>query len=200
MSWLTTQMERRRKPYPVAPLAEALGLRLDDPHLTGRLALHLDMNRGWVRRCRRLGLTAEQADVWAARAGLPSSYVWPAIASDLRGAALINANKLACPHGGSYTWVDAEGARRCSCRKILVNTQVSGPNAERAPLALFTPPMAERHGNRERLNTNLPPDVSRRIDELRKAAGLSRSAWACMKLTEAVRAADEAGEREDVAS
>jgi hypothetical protein len=44
--------------------------------------------------------------------------------------------------------------------------------------------MAQSHGTRERLVTLLPPDLSQWIDREATAAGLSRSAWACMKLAE----------------
>lgn len=58
--------------------------------------------------------------------------------------------------------------------------------------------MAQMHGSRERLVTLLPPDLSQWIDQEATAMGLSRSAWACMKLAE-VRTA-EAAQPEQVAS
>lgn len=116
MSWLSDRLETRgtRRPYPVADLAAALGLRAEDPRLTSKLALTLGLNRGWVLRCRRLGLTEQQADEWATRAGIHPGDVWPRWFDGLRGAALVNANRSTCPRGHPYDRVDSQGRRRCS--------------------------------------------------------------------------------------
>lgn len=72
------------RPYPVEPLARALGIT--EPNVTNKLLLALNLapsNRRWVNRCRRLGLTAAGADHWAARADLHPSIIWPAWDDDL---------------------------------------------------------------------------------------------------------------------
>lgn len=118
-SWLARQLERPR-PYPVDRLAVAVGLHLSDPHLTSKLAITLGMNRGWVRRCRTLGLDEEQADRWACRAGIHPADVWPRF-GELRGMAAVNAHKARCPKGHRYDAVDAHGRRRCSaCRLVTL--------------------------------------------------------------------------------
>lgn len=62
------------RPYDVATLARALGL---DPADTAGIARRVGVGRRWVRRYRRVGLTARQADQWATRAGLWPEHVWP---------------------------------------------------------------------------------------------------------------------------
>jgi hypothetical protein len=66
----------RPRPHPVARLAEAIGLDPTDPCLTSKLTLRLGLDRSWVKRCRRLGLTTIGADLWATRAGLHPANVW----------------------------------------------------------------------------------------------------------------------------
>jgi hypothetical protein len=67
----------RPRPLGVDALARALGLSPADPRLSSKLARRLDLDRGWVLRCRRFGLTSRQADRWAIRAGLHPDDVWP---------------------------------------------------------------------------------------------------------------------------
>jgi len=116
MSWLTERAARRRqpRPYAVADLAAALGLNPADDRLTSQLVHALDMSRGWVLRCRTLGLTEAQADEWAIRCGIHPGDVWPRWGDNLRGVALVNANRKQCPKGHQYDRVDANGRRRCS--------------------------------------------------------------------------------------
>lgn len=135
MSWLDERLEapRARRPFPVDALAVRLGIPRDDATLVARLALRLDMDAGWVHRCRRLGLTLGQADEWATRVGLHPANVWPAYARELYGAALANANRLTCRCGRCYDLVDSYGFRRCSVcwreakrrHKKSVNVQVT---------------------------------------------------------------------------
>ncbi len=116
MSWLSDRLSAggATRPFPVGPLAGRLGIRADDPELVARLAVRLDLNAGWVRRCRALGLTLAQADEWATRAGLHPAEVWASWMSDLRGIALVNANRTHCLCGRRYDRVDSLGRRRCS--------------------------------------------------------------------------------------
>jgi hypothetical protein len=76
VSWTDHRLEHARqpRPYQLDALAHALGI---PPDATGTIAQHLDIDRRWVRRIQRMGLTARQADHWAARAGLHADIVWP---------------------------------------------------------------------------------------------------------------------------
>lgn len=171
MSWLEEQRTRGIRPFPVERLAVRVGLDPGDRELTGKLALRLGMDRGWVRRCRALGLTEDQADVWAAKLGFTLGEVWPAWWTGLRGIALVNANRLTCRSGHPLDTVDSAGWRRCSTcrraqwrqakksRKILVSGLVDATRQQRALPAVFDAGMAQMHGSRERLVALLPPDL-----------------------------------------
>lgn len=71
------------RPYSVDVLARAIGLSPDDPELTGKLARRVGIDRRWVRRCRRIGLTSESADRWATACGLHPAWVWPSWSTDV---------------------------------------------------------------------------------------------------------------------
>jgi hypothetical protein len=73
----------RSRPYSLDALVAAIGLCPNDPELTGKLAAAVGLDRRWVRRCRRIGLTAEGADRWATAVGLHPSWVWPSWATDV---------------------------------------------------------------------------------------------------------------------
>lgn len=79
----TAERFTRDRPYPVAALARAIGLDADDPHLTSKLVARLGLDRRWVRRCRRLGLTVAGADHWATLCGLHPAQVWPEWGAEL---------------------------------------------------------------------------------------------------------------------
>lgn len=64
------------RPYPVEPLARAMGLNPTAWNLTSQLVHALGFDRSHVRRYRRIGLTARAADHWATRAGLHPDIVW----------------------------------------------------------------------------------------------------------------------------
>lgn len=82
---MTTTSERytQDRPYPVDTLARALGLNPHHPTLTSQLVTRLHLDRRWVRRCRRLGLTSTGAEHWATRAGLHPTQVWAGWSVDL---------------------------------------------------------------------------------------------------------------------
>lgn len=63
--------------FPVENLARAMGLDPNAWDLTNQLQVRLGLERSWVRRCRRHGLTAKGADHWATLAGLHPDIVWP---------------------------------------------------------------------------------------------------------------------------
>lgn len=113
------------RPYPLAPLAAALQLPLED---TAGLAAAVRVDRRWVKRARHTGLTERQADMWATRAGLHPRNVWP-LWGELYGAAAVNAHKTVCPQGHPYDALDSRGWRRCkACRRRSSNratTQVA---------------------------------------------------------------------------
>lgn len=212
MSWLSERTQQRRaRPYRVADLAEAIGLNPGDPKLTSQLVRRLGMSRGWVLRCRTLGLTEAQADEWAIRAGIHPGDVWDRWYDGLKGVALVNANRKTCPDGHPYDRVDSNGFRRCSAcwraqwrrykksRKPLVTGLLDAPPNERAPLVLCSDPMEPAtRAPRERVVAAVPVDIAQRINALAHEAGISVSAWACMHLTAAVRATGNQTE-EDVA-
>lgn len=207
-SWLDEQRARGTlRPYPVPTLARTMGLDLTDRELTGRLALQLRLNRRTVARYAGLGLTSTQADEWACRAGLNPGEVWDHWWTNLRGMALVNAGKETCRAGHRLDRLDAAGRRRCGpCplaaarryreRKNLVIAVMIRPVTHRASLALLDGGMEERR-KRAQLITYLPSDLSQWVDEQRAGTGLSRSAWACLKLAELRGTATEA---EQVAS
>lgn len=70
------------RPYPVEDLAPVLGIAATDEKLTSKIALALGLNRTSVRRYRRLGLTRDQAEAWAERAGVRPETVWGAWGAD----------------------------------------------------------------------------------------------------------------------
>lgn len=69
--------------YPVDTLVTVLGLDPGDRQLTATLARRLGMDRSWVRRCRREGLTSAGAEHWATRLGLHPARVWRAWSDDV---------------------------------------------------------------------------------------------------------------------
>lgn len=84
MTSLTAQRYRAvPRPFDVNDLAHALGLDPTDPCLTSKLVLRLGLDRRWVKRCRRLGLTVTSADHWATLARLHPADVWPHWTDDL---------------------------------------------------------------------------------------------------------------------
>ena len=207
MSWLDDQRARGTlRPYPVATLARTMGLDLTDRELTGRLALQLRLNRRTVARYAGLGLTSTQADEWACRAGLNPGEVWDHWWTNLRGMALVNAGKETCRVGHPLDRLDAAGRRRCGpCplaaakryreRKNLVIAVMIRPVTHRASLTVLGGGM-EAQPKRQALISHMPPEMIQRVDELARAAGLSRSAWVCMTVVSAVQSADAPMEAE----
>lgn len=199
-SWLEQQRARGTlRPYPVSALARAVGLDPVDPELTGRLALRLSLNRRSVARYRALGLTADQADEWAVRAGFNPGEVWDHWWTNLRGMALVNAGKEMCRDGHPLDRLDAAGFRRCGpCpraavkryreRKSQARTLIVPAASHRASLVVLDGVV-----KREKLITYLPPDVSQRVGGLASAAGLSKSAWVCALVTAALNGPGESG-------
>lgn len=116
LSWLTDRAQHRKapRPYTVDALAVAIGLNPNDDRLTSQLVTELQLSRGWVLRCRTLGLTYWQADDWATRAGIHPTRAWPRFADDLHGVALVNANKQTCVRGHPLDRVNTRGERYCS--------------------------------------------------------------------------------------
>lgn len=192
-SWLEQQRSRGTlRPYPVATLARKMGLDPANRELTGQLSLRLNLSRQSVGRYRELGLTDGQADEWAVRAGLNPGEVWDHWWANLRGMALVNAGKETCREGHPLDRVDAAGFRRCGpcplaavkrCRerKILVAGLIAQATSHRASLVCLAGGVAEK---RTKLIAYVPPDLCAWVDEQRAGTGLSRSAWACLKLSE----------------
>lgn len=211
-SWLSERAGRRERPrpYPVTDLAVAIGLRPDDPRLTSQLVAALGMSRGWVLRCRTLGLSETQADEWATRAGVHPMSIWPRWGSGLRGLALVEANRDRCRCGRPYDRRDSRGRRVCrACgrervarfreksRNSLVVAVVTVPPDHRAPLVALDAHMPPQpRPPRAMVRSRVPVDVAEQMTTLAAEAGLTVSAWACMTLTAAVR---RPVEREDVA-
>lgn len=79
----TAQRFVQDRPYPVATLARALALDPADRTLTSQLVLRLRLDRRWVRRCIRLGLTSAGAEHWATLAGLHPTQVWAGWTDDI---------------------------------------------------------------------------------------------------------------------
>jgi hypothetical protein len=65
------------RPYPIEPLAQAIGIHPNTPHLTATLANTLGLNPRSIYDGRTRGLTTRQADRWAALAGLHPGIIWP---------------------------------------------------------------------------------------------------------------------------
>jgi hypothetical protein len=99
------------RPFPLAPLARKLGLAPDD---TAGLSVALRIHRSSVNRYRALGLTRDQADEWACKAGFHPVEVWDLWRSGLHGAALANASKERCPAGHPLDRRDSRGDRCCA--------------------------------------------------------------------------------------
>lgn len=192
MSWLEQQRARATlRPYPVSALARVLGL---DPEDTGNLSLQLRLNRRTVNRYRALGLTGDQADEWACRAGLNPGEVWDHWWANLRGMALVNAGKETCREGHPLDRLDAAGRRRCTpCpraaarryreRKSLLLGVMTHSGTRRASVVWLDGRMAQR----ERVTAYVQPEVAEDIAQRAAAAGVTASAYACMLLTQALR-------------
>lgn len=128
MSWLTDRLATSRwtRPYPLTPLAHALGL---DPHDTQALANAVGIHRSWIKRVRRLGLTEQQADHWATRAGLHPLDIWPRWAANLPPTGLANANRITCPNGHPYDHT-RRGRRECTaCERVATRRRVAAHRA-----------------------------------------------------------------------
>lgn len=109
------------RPYPIAALARACGINPQDPTWSHQVATQVRMSRSTVWR-HRDGLSADEADTWAARCGLHPSEVWPAWWSDLPPAGLANALKERCPAGHPY---DARDRDRRACSRCRTARQMA---------------------------------------------------------------------------
>lgn len=128
-----------QRPFPLAALVRRCGIDPHDPTWPHQLATQVRMSRSTVWR-HRDGLSCDEADTWAARAGFHPSEVWPAWWSGLTGAALANACRERCGCGAVYDRTDARGWRYHSgClrdrvarfRENHANTQVTAHVTER---------------------------------------------------------------------
>lgn len=169
----------RARPYPVAALAEALGI---DPGDTAALAQAVQVDRSWIKRYRHRGLTEQQADRWATAAGLHPLTVWPRWADDtLPPAALANVHKTRCPRGHPYDGRDSRGFRVCFTCRIPVKRQVIQLTSPAPHPGATVTHMATKRSST--LKVRVPADTHDRIRQAADQAGISVSAWVCMTLT-----------------
>lgn len=83
MPYSERRARMRPKPYPLEPLAAALGVHLgqvsgaDGDNLTGTLAGLLDVGERTVKRMRQQGLSLKVADRYATRFRIHPVHLWP---------------------------------------------------------------------------------------------------------------------------
>ena len=102
-----------KKRYPLAPLAEALGL----PN-TSMLARHLGLSGTTWKEYRDQGVSEKVADRLACRAGFHPSEVWPDIVDEW-----IESSSAVCPECGDQFVPVRAGHRYCTpaCRSRAAN-------------------------------------------------------------------------------